>query len=67
VVEQAAPGRVRELRRAPCLDGWPEPYSCRLPGMAHGGPSKFDCAIALLRYAHNRRKCKPQVVLFDSW
>jgi len=32
-----------------------------------GGASKFDLALALLSYARNRRKCKPQFVLFDSW
>lgn len=32
-----------------------------------GGPSKYALALALLSYARNRRKCKPQFVLFDSW
>jgi putative transposase len=32
-----------------------------------GGPSKFDLALALLSYARNRLRCKPQFVLFDSW
>lgn len=31
------------------------------------GPSKYDLALALLSYARNRLKCKPQFVLFDSW
>jgi hypothetical protein len=32
-----------------------------------GGPSKFVLALELLSYARNRRTCKPQFVLFDSW
>jgi DDE family transposase len=32
-----------------------------------GGPSKVDLALELLSYARNRLKCKPQLVLFDSW
>jgi hypothetical protein len=32
-----------------------------------GGASKFALALALLSYARNRLRCKPQVVLFDSW
>jgi hypothetical protein len=32
-----------------------------------GGLSKVDLALELVRYARNRRKCKPQFVLFDSW
>jgi DDE family transposase len=32
-----------------------------------GGASKFDLALALLSYARNRLRCKPQFVLFDSW
>jgi hypothetical protein len=32
-----------------------------------GGPSKVDLALALLSHARNRLKCKPQLVLFDSW
>ena len=32
-----------------------------------GGLSKVDLALELLSYARNRRKCKPQLVLFDSW
>jgi hypothetical protein len=31
------------------------------------GPSKYDLALALLSYARNRLKCKPQFVLFDAW
>src|SRR5262245_45814832 len=30
-------------------------------------PSKYDLALALLSYARNSLKCKPQFVLFDSW
>lgn len=32
-----------------------------------GGPSTFDVALELLRYARNRLGCKPQFVLFDAW
>ena len=32
-----------------------------------GEPSKYDLALELLSYAHNRRQCKPHFVLFDSW
>jgi Transposase DDE domain len=32
-----------------------------------GGPSKYELALALLSYARNRLRCKPQFVLFDSW
>jgi len=32
-----------------------------------GGLSKVDLALELLSYARNRLKCKPQLVLFDSW
>jgi putative transposase len=32
-----------------------------------GGLSKIDLALALLSYARNRLRCKPQFVLFDSW
>jgi hypothetical protein len=32
-----------------------------------GGPSKFELALDLLSYARNRLRCKPQLVLFDSW
>ena len=32
-----------------------------------GGPSKFDLALELLRYARTRLRCQPQFVLFDSW
>jgi hypothetical protein len=32
-----------------------------------GGPSKFDLALERLSSARNRLRCKPQVVLFDSW
>ena len=27
----------------------------------------MDLALALPSYARNRRECKPQFVLFDSW
>ena len=32
-----------------------------------GGSSKGDLALELLSYARNRLRCKPQIVLFDSW
>jgi hypothetical protein len=32
-----------------------------------GGASKVDLALELLSYARNRLRCKPQLVLFDSW
>jgi Transposase DDE domain len=32
-----------------------------------GGPAKCTLALALLRYARNRLRCKPQFVLFDAW
>lgn len=31
-----------------------------------GGPAKFTLALALLSYARNRLRCKPQFVVFDS-
>jgi putative transposase len=31
------------------------------------GASKFALARELLSYAGHRRRCKPQLVLFDSW
>jgi hypothetical protein len=41
------------------------PLACRV--WQTGGASKYDLALALLRYARNRLKCKPPFVLFDSW
>jgi len=32
-----------------------------------GGASKVDLALELLSYARNRLRCKPQLVLCDSW
>jgi hypothetical protein len=32
-----------------------------------GGPSKYDLALALLSYARNRLRCRPEYVLFDAW
>ena len=31
------------------------------------GPSKVDLALELFSHARDRLKCKPQLVLFDSW
>ena len=45
--------------------------SLRLPlGMRlgrKGGPSKYDLALDLLRYARNRLRCHPDYVVFDAW
>ena len=32
-----------------------------------GGPSKSELALALLGYARNRLRCRPEYVLFDAW
>lgn len=32
-----------------------------------GGPSKYELALALLSYARNRLRCRPDYVLFDAW
>jgi hypothetical protein len=32
-----------------------------------GGPSKYALALALLSYARNRLRCRPEYVLFDAW
>jgi hypothetical protein len=32
-----------------------------------GGPSKYELALALLSYARNRLRCRPEYVLFDAW
>lgn len=31
------------------------------------GPSKYELALELLRYARNRLRCHPEYVLFDAW
>lgn len=31
-----------------------------------GGPSKYDLALALLSYARNRLRCRPESVLFEA-
>jgi putative transposase len=32
-----------------------------------GGPSKYALALDLLSYARNRRRCRPEYVVFDAW
>jgi hypothetical protein len=32
-----------------------------------GGPSKYELALALLSYARNRLRCRPDYGLFDAW
>jgi hypothetical protein len=41
------------------------PLGCRVGHK--GGSAKYALALELLRYARNRRKCKPAFVLLDSW
>jgi hypothetical protein len=41
----------------------PLDFRCWRPG----GPSKYELALELLRYARNRVHCRPEYVLFDAW